>query len=98
MQVPVANVPTYSRTCVLSRVSRITFRHVPQEIESGATGILSPILKMDKGYESAERPSSKWPRRSAQRSEGEAGVSLRMRETKGLRGELRTRKEIPQAS
>jgi predicted CoA-substrate-specific enzyme activase len=56
MQVPVANVPTYSRTCVFVQGEPyylpVTFR---REIESGATGILSPILKMDKGYESAER-------------------------------------------
>jgi len=55
MQVPVANVPTYSRTCVFVQGEPyylpVTFR---REIESGATGILSPVLKMDRDYGAAE--------------------------------------------
>jgi CoA-substrate-specific enzyme activase, putative len=55
MQVPVANVPTYSRTCVFVQGEPyylpVTFR---REIELGTTAILSPVLKMDRGYEAAE--------------------------------------------
>lgn len=51
MQVPVPNVPTYSRTCVFVQAEpyylKSTFR---KEIEESLTTVLSPVLKMEKGY------------------------------------------------
>ena len=55
MQLPVPNVPTYSRTCVFVQGEPYylpaTFR---REIGETPTVILSPILKMETGYERAE--------------------------------------------
>jgi len=55
MQIPVPNVPTFSRTCVFVQGEpyylKSTFR---EEIESSPVTILSPILKMENGYEQAE--------------------------------------------
>lgn len=54
MQLPVANVPTFSRLCVFVQGEpyflKTTFR---QEIESSPTVILSPVICMDKSYEQA---------------------------------------------
>jgi predicted CoA-substrate-specific enzyme activase len=54
MQVPVANVPTFSRLCVFVQGEpyflKTTFR---QEIEASPTIVVSPILRMDKSYEQA---------------------------------------------
>ena len=54
MQVPVANVPTFSRLCVFVQGEpyflKSTFR---KEIESSPTVVLSPVLRMDKSYEQA---------------------------------------------
>jgi predicted CoA-substrate-specific enzyme activase len=54
MQVPVANVPTFSRLCVFVQGEpyflKTTFR---QEIESSPTVVLSPVICMDKSYEQA---------------------------------------------
>lgn len=53
-QMPVRNVPTYSRLCVFvqgeSYYLRTTFR---REIENSPTTMLSPVLRMDKEYEQA---------------------------------------------
>jgi predicted CoA-substrate-specific enzyme activase len=55
MQLPVPNVPTWSRTCVFVQGEpyylRTTFRG---EIEQSATVLLSPVLRMDASYEAAE--------------------------------------------
>lgn len=55
MQIPVPNVPTYSRACVFVQGEpyylRTTFR---REIEQLPVIVLSPVLKMEKGYEAAE--------------------------------------------
>jgi predicted CoA-substrate-specific enzyme activase len=55
MQVPVPNVPTYSRLCVFAQGEpyylRSTFR---EEIDSSTTTVLSPVLKMGQSYEQAE--------------------------------------------
>jgi predicted CoA-substrate-specific enzyme activase len=54
MQVPVANVPTFSRLCVFVQGEpyflAATFR---QEMESSPTVVLSPVIIMDKSYEQA---------------------------------------------
>jgi predicted CoA-substrate-specific enzyme activase len=54
MQVPVANVPTFSRLCVFVQGEpyflKTTFR---QELESSPTVVLSPVICMDKSYEQA---------------------------------------------
>jgi len=54
-QVPVPNVPTWSRTCVFVQGEpyylRTTFR---EEIGRSATVLLSPVLRMDASYEAAE--------------------------------------------
>jgi predicted CoA-substrate-specific enzyme activase len=54
MTVPVANVPTYSRSCVFVQGEpyylRTTFRG---EIDASGCRILSPVLKMQEGYEEA---------------------------------------------
>jgi predicted nucleotide-binding protein (sugar kinase/HSP70/actin superfamily) len=56
LEIPVSNVQTYSKTCVFVQGEpyylKTTFR---KEIEQSQTVILSPILKMDKEYEQAER-------------------------------------------
>jgi|WetSurMetagenome_2_1015567.scaffolds.fasta_scaffold01385_1 predicted CoA-substrate-specific enzyme activase len=53
-QLPVKNVPTFSRLCVFvqgeSYYLKTTFR---KEIESSTTTVLSPVLHMEKGYEQA---------------------------------------------
>jgi predicted nucleotide-binding protein (sugar kinase/HSP70/actin superfamily) len=53
MQVPVANVPTYSRLCPFVQGEpyylKTTFR---REIGEAGTVILDPVLRMDAGYES----------------------------------------------
>jgi len=50
-QLPVPNVPTWSRTCVFVQGEpyylRTTFR---KELESSTTVLLSPVLRMDGGY------------------------------------------------
>ena len=55
MQIPVPNVPTYSRACVFVQGEpyylKATFR---KEIEQSPVVILSPVLKMGNGYETAE--------------------------------------------
>ncbi len=55
MQIPVPDVPTYSRACVFVQGEpyylRTTFR---REIEQSPVILLSPVLKMEKGYEAAE--------------------------------------------
>ena len=55
-QIEVKNVPTYSKTCVFvqgeSYYLRATFR---KEIEQSAAVVLSPVLRLDKGYESEEQ-------------------------------------------
>ncbi|HEX7509730.1 MAG TPA: acyl-CoA dehydratase activase-related protein, partial [Chitinivibrionales bacterium] len=55
MQLPVPNVPTYSRSCVFVQGEpyylKTTFR---QELSDGATIVLAPVLKMEAGYEGAE--------------------------------------------
>lgn len=55
MQVPVANVPTFSRLCVFVQGEpyylKTTFR---KEIDNSPTVILSPVLKMENGYQQAE--------------------------------------------
>ncbi|MCX7725897.1 MAG: acyl-CoA dehydratase activase [Chitinispirillaceae bacterium] len=55
MQIPVANVPTYSRICVFVQGEpyylKSTFR---KEIEEKGIKILSPILRMDTSYEAAQ--------------------------------------------
>ncbi|MBD3317861.1 MAG: activase [Chitinivibrionales bacterium] len=57
MTVPVANVPTYSRACVFVQGEpyylKTTFR---REIAQSGCRILSPVLKMQKGYENAMAP------------------------------------------
>ncbi|HLV31735.1 MAG TPA: acyl-CoA dehydratase activase [Chitinispirillaceae bacterium] len=54
MQIPVKNVPTYSRACVFVQGEpyylSTTFR---KEIEQSPMVILSPVLKMGEGYEKA---------------------------------------------
>lgn len=54
MQVPVKNVPTFSRLCVFVQGEpyylKTTFR---KEIEASGTVILSPVLRMDKSYQQA---------------------------------------------
>jgi predicted CoA-substrate-specific enzyme activase len=54
-QLPVPQVPTWSRTCVFVQGEpyylRTTFR---KEIERSAAVLLSPVLRMDGSYESAE--------------------------------------------
>ncbi len=54
MQIPVPNVPTYSRLCPFVQGEpyylRTTFR---KEIEDSGTAILSPVLKMQESYEKA---------------------------------------------
>ena len=56
MQVPVANVPTYSRMCIFVQGEpyflRSTFR---EEIESSPTVVLSPVLKMQGSYARGSR-------------------------------------------
>ncbi|NLD98356.1 MAG: activase, partial [Fibrobacter sp.] len=55
MQIPIKNVPTYSRICVFVQGEpyylKTTFR---KELEESTTVVLSPVLKMQKGYEFAE--------------------------------------------
>lgn len=55
MQLPVQNVKTYSRMCVFVQGEpyylKVTFR---KEIEQSPTVLLSPVLKMENGYETAE--------------------------------------------
>ncbi|MBN1758744.1 MAG: hypothetical protein JW863_10520, partial [Chitinispirillaceae bacterium] len=55
MQIPVPNVPTYSRTCVFVQgepyYMTTTFR---EEIEANGITMLSPVLRMDVSYEVAE--------------------------------------------
>ncbi|HMA65750.1 MAG TPA: acyl-CoA dehydratase activase-related protein, partial [Chitinispirillaceae bacterium] len=55
-QIEVKNVPTYSKTCVFvqgeSYYLRATFR---KEIEQSAAVVLSPVLRLDKGYETEEQ-------------------------------------------
>ncbi len=55
MQIPVPNVPTYSRTCVFVQgepyYMATTFR---EEIQASGTVMLSPVLRMDTSYEAAE--------------------------------------------
>jgi predicted CoA-substrate-specific enzyme activase len=57
MQMPVKNVPTYSRLCVFvqgeSYFLKTTFR---KEIDNSPTVVLSPILRMGKSYEQARGP------------------------------------------
>ncbi len=57
MQVPVKNVPTYSRLCVFVQGEpyylKTTFR---REIDNSPTVVLSPVLCMDKDYGQAARP------------------------------------------
>ncbi|MBN1308274.1 MAG: hypothetical protein JXA18_10180, partial [Chitinispirillaceae bacterium] len=52
LQVPVSNVPTYSRACVFVQGEpyylKTTFR---QEIEESGVSLLSPVLRMDTSYE-----------------------------------------------
>jgi predicted CoA-substrate-specific enzyme activase len=54
MQVPVPNVPTYSRVCVFVQGEAyylpVTFR---KEIEESTTVLLRPVVKMDTSYEKA---------------------------------------------
>jgi predicted CoA-substrate-specific enzyme activase len=54
MQLPVENVPTFSRLCVFVQGEpyylKTTFR---KELEQSPTVILSPVLKMENGYDSA---------------------------------------------
>lgn len=56
MQLPVPNVPTFSRTCVFVQGEpyylRTTFR---EELESSPTALLTPILMLEQGYERAEQ-------------------------------------------
>ena len=56
MQLPVPNVQTFSRSCVFVQGEpyylKTTFR---QELNGGSTVVLSPVLKMEAGYESAEK-------------------------------------------
>lgn len=55
MQLPVANVQTYSRMCVFVQGEpyylKATFR---KELEMSQSVLLSPVLKMGNGYEAAE--------------------------------------------
>ncbi len=55
MQLPVPNVETYSRMCVFVQGEpyylKVTFR---KEIEQSPSVLLSPVLKLEKGYEAAE--------------------------------------------
>ncbi len=55
MQIPVENVPTYSRLCNFVQGEpyyiKTAFR---EEIEISATIMLSPVLRMDRSYEQAE--------------------------------------------
>lgn len=55
MQLPVKNVQTYSRMCVFVQGEpyylKTTFR---KELEQSPTVLLSPVLKMENGYEAAE--------------------------------------------
>jgi len=55
-QIEVKNVPTYSKTCVFVQGEpyflKATFR---KEIEQAAIAVLSPVLRMDRGYESEEQ-------------------------------------------
>ncbi len=57
MQVPVHNVPTYSRLCVFVQGEpyylKTTFR---KEIDNSPTVVLSPVLVMDREYEQAGAP------------------------------------------
>jgi predicted nucleotide-binding protein (sugar kinase/HSP70/actin superfamily) len=57
MQVPVPNVPTYSRACVFVQGEpyylKTTFRH---EIERRGIRILNPVLRMDTSYEAGRSP------------------------------------------
>lgn len=54
MQIPVANVPTYSRACVFVQAQpyymKTTFR---RELEASPTRLLTPVLKMQKSYDQA---------------------------------------------
>ncbi|MFP4162337.1 MAG: acyl-CoA dehydratase activase [Chitinispirillaceae bacterium] len=54
-QIPVPNVPTYSKTCVFVQGEpyylRTTFR---RELEQSPTVLLSPVLRMDAQFERAE--------------------------------------------
>ncbi len=54
MQIPVENVPTFSRACVFVQGEpyylKTTFR---REIETSPTRIISPVIRMDAGYEAA---------------------------------------------
>ncbi|MFP4013613.1 MAG: acyl-CoA dehydratase activase [Chitinispirillaceae bacterium] len=54
-QIPVPNVPTYSKTCVFVQGEpyylKTTFR---KEIEQSPTVLLSPVLRMDSRFERAE--------------------------------------------
>jgi predicted CoA-substrate-specific enzyme activase len=55
-QIEVPNVPTYSKTCVFVQGEpyylKTTFR---KELEQSAAVVLSPVLRMDKGYEAEEQ-------------------------------------------
>lgn len=54
MQMPIANAPTFSRTCVFVQgepyVLRSTFR---RELEAAGTKMLSPIFRMQAGFQQA---------------------------------------------
>jgi predicted CoA-substrate-specific enzyme activase len=56
MQIPVPKVPTYSRTCVFVQGEpyylRTTFR---KELESTTTVLLSPVLRMEQGYQQSAK-------------------------------------------
>ncbi|MBD3241711.1 MAG: activase [Chitinivibrionales bacterium] len=56
MQLPVPNVPTFSRLCVFVQGEpyylRTTFR---DELEACETTVLSPVLKLEQGYEHGEQ-------------------------------------------
>ncbi|MBD3422574.1 MAG: activase [Chitinivibrionales bacterium] len=57
MQLPVPNVPTWSKCCVFVQGEpyylKTTFR---KEIESSTTTVLSPVLNMYRGYEEGRKP------------------------------------------